>query len=516
MAESNSPSARASSLPALPSTADVIPYVPVSWVAALAATVAGTFALILFVFGYFALRSRKPLIEPAFLILPVATLVLCFAARRTIQNSEGTRTGILYGVNLVNAAWWTAVILGLCYVAYLFAISFAIRRDAQAEAEKWFVLINTASDEDIARAFYRTLPPGARQAVAPDDAQEMRARFRDDFLTFLHGDLVRLGQRNKGQLNFTTTTVTWNNRPGVIECTLLGTVQCPEGSFPVTIPLRGIEGVTSESGGTGARQWMIERPRGGFVDQSQVTRTTYGWLVWLLEKDGGSFGRGFVDHARFGPSTHPYLYRAFILPGGDRQNWAEVALDPRGVSQLAFAAVIGTIDPTGYRDYLHQNFFRLPKGAEPSPEVKATFMKSWERQSIRPAGDKLKGPDGAPIDKEDILTILENSVEVRVPIEIQLIGKNEVARGRVVVECTHPAVLEILQRHKANAASSPTTVELPRELLNELLELFRDPKAPDRLALPWRVVRVESDMAPVSLSPPGPGMGMPGMDGPGS
>lgn len=492
-----------------------MPYVPVSWVAALAATVAGTFALILFVFGYFAFRSRKPLIEPAFLIFPVATLVLCFAARRTIQNSEGTRTGILYGVNLVNAAWWTAVVLGLCYVAYLFAISFAIRRDAQAEAEKWFVLINSATDDDIARAFYRTLPPGARQAVAPDDAQEMRVRFRDDFLTFVTGDLVRLGQRNKGELTFKTTTVTWNNKPGVIECTLLGSVQCPEGTFPVTIPLKGIEGVTSESGGAGARQWMIERPRSGFVDPSQVTRTAYGWLVWLLEKDGGAFGRGFVDHARFGTATHPYLYQGFIRPGGDRPGWAEVALDPRGLSQLAFAAVVGAIDPTGYRDYLQQHFFRLPKGAEPSPEVKATFMKSWERQSIRPAGDKLKGPDGAPIDKEDILTILDRSVEVRVPIEIQLIGKNEVARGRVVVECTHPAVQEMLQRHKANAARATLTPELPQELLNELLERFRDPRAADRLALPWRVVRVESDMAPVSLSQPGPGLGGPGLGGPG-
>src|SRR4051812_46102104 len=99
--------------PSLPSTADPTPYVPVSWVAALAATFAATFVVSLLFLGIYAFKERKPLLEPGLLVMPVIAFVLCFAARRMIQNSEGTRTGQLYGVDLVNGAWWLSLVLGL-------------------------------------------------------------------------------------------------------------------------------------------------------------------------------------------------------------------------------------------------------------------------------------------------------------------------------------------------------------------------------------------------------------------
>ena len=55
---------------------------------------------------------------------------------------------------------------------------------------------------------------------------------------------------------------------------------------------------------------------------------------------------------------------------------------------------------------------------------------------MRPAGEKLKGPDGNPVDKEDMISITPTAVEVRVPVEIPTPGhqgKFEVARGRIVV-----------------------------------------------------------------------------------
>jgi hypothetical protein len=95
--------AEPTSAPALPSTADPIPYVPISWMAVAAITVASLFVGLLIVLGLSAFLAKKPLIQPELLALPAVGIVLSFAARRVIRNAEGTRTG----ESLVNRAWWT-------------------------------------------------------------------------------------------------------------------------------------------------------------------------------------------------------------------------------------------------------------------------------------------------------------------------------------------------------------------------------------------------------------------------
>src|SRR5205823_5370317 len=116
-----------------------------------------------------------------------------------IRNSEGTRTGD----KLAITAWWLSLVLGLCYLAYLFGVDYSIRRDARLEVERWMGYIQ---EEKTGRAFVRTLPPGARQAVSPDDTTALRGRFRDDLLAFQTCDLMKLAQRNKGAFNFTQET----------------------------------------------------------------------------------------------------------------------------------------------------------------------------------------------------------------------------------------------------------------------------------------------------------------------
>jgi hypothetical protein len=246
--------------PSLPSTADTTPYVPVSWMAVAAIGVAAAFAVTLLALGVVAFTSKKPLLEDWLLAMPVIAIVLSFAARRVIRNSEGTRTG----ENLAIYAWWTALVLGLCYVAYLFAIDFAIRRDARGEIEKWMALVTRGDDDDLFRAFHRTLPPGGRQGINPDDKHQMQIRFRDELLVFRTCDLLKLAQRNKDEFEFTSGAVTWSYKPGMVDCLLHGTVKCPEGTFPVLIPLKGMEGVTGAEGGGGRQSGSSIRrgPRG--------------------------------------------------------------------------------------------------------------------------------------------------------------------------------------------------------------------------------------------------------------
>lgn len=502
MAEPTSP-------PSLPSTADTTPYVPVSWMAVAALGVSGAFALTLLALTVVAFTNKKPLLEDWLFVPPVIAIVLSFAARRVIRNSEGTRTG----ENLANYAWWTALVLGLCYVAYWAAFDFAIRREARGEVEKWMALVRKGTENDVEEAFKRTIPPGARSNL---DGYQIRARYRDELLSFRNSDLLKIAQRNKDELEFVPGAVTWSYKPGSVECVLNGSVKCPEGTFPITVPLKGAEGVTSAEGGSGGRQWQVVRsPGGGFIDQARATRTAYGWLLLMLEMDGAAFGKGFVAHLISGPSGHTYAYRAFVAPGGDLPGWASVAVTRDGggnphplatlVSQLAFAIPARAwLGDAGYAEYMDKHFFKLPGGAEPSADLKDRFFKSWRAQGLRPAGDKLKDQSGNPIDKEDLITVTDAAIEVRVPVEIPVLGtgKVEVARGRLVVACTDPALVGELKQLRAAADPARGTSSPPDEL--------------QRKKATWRVVRVESDLVPVNLTPSGPPRpGDPGAGGPG-
>lgn len=501
--------AEPTSSPSLPSTADAVPYVPVSWLAVAALAVAVTFGVTLLILGVVAFTNKKPLLEEWLLFLPAVAVVLSFAARRVIRNSEGTRTG----ENLATYAWWIALVLGLCYIAYWAAFDFAIRRDARTEVKKWAELLAKGTDDDIDVAFLRTIPPGQRQGVSATDKYQIRSRFRDELLSFRSCDLLRVAQRNKNEMEFVPDAVTWAYKPGSIDCVLNGKVVCAEGTFPMTVPLRGVEGVTGAEGGGGGRQWQIARPQGGnFFDQARVTRTHYGWLVARLEAEGGSFGKSFVAHLGTGRSSHLYVYRAFVAPGTDPDAWAAVAADrdPNRtvLMHLAFAAptrVLMGDEYARYTEYMGKHFYKGPGGAEPSPEQKARFLTSWTAQGLRPAGDKLRDTAGGVIDKDDVLTLTDSQVEVRVPVELPVIGtgKIEAARGRLLVVADDPALLAELKQLRTAAKPAEGTASPPPDL---------GPKS-----IKWRVVRVESDMQPVNIdrglraAPGEPGVpGMPG------
>ena len=483
-----------SNAPVLPSTADTSPYVPVSWMAVAALSVAVTFAVTLLVLGVVAFTNKKPLLEDWLLALPVIAIVLSFAARRVIKNSEGTRTG----ENLAVYAWWIALVLGLCYIAYWAAFDFAIRRDARAEVKKWTDQVSKGTEDDVDAAFLRTVPPGERQDITATDKFRLRSRFRDKLLAFRTSDLLKLAQRNKGEMEFVPGAVTWAYKPGQIDCLLNGTIKCPEGTFPIVVPLKGVDGVTGAEGGGGGRQWSIAHPPGGFIDQAKTTRTEYGWLLVGLEVDGAAFGKSFVNHLAFGPSSHNFVYRAFIAPGGDLPGWANAAV-PRDIphprwpmaSHLAFAVPARAgLGDAGYDEYMDKHFFKREGGAEPSPELKEQFFVSWTAQGLRPAGTQLKDPGGNVVDKEDLLAVTETAIEVRVPVEIPVIGTKrvEVARGRLVVACTDPTVLAEVKQLKAKANPAQGTLN-PPDGLDQI-----------RKKATWRVVRVESDMQRINLS----------------
>ena len=487
-----------STAPALQSTADPTPYVPVSWMAVAAVTVAGLFAFLLLLLGISAFINKKPLLMPELLVLPAIAIVLSFAARRMIRNSEGTRTG----ENLALTAWWLSLVLGLGYIAYLFAIDFSVRKDAENEVIRWVNLVRDDKEDKLPRAFHRTLAPGTRQGVGQDDWFRMRALFANPTLTFETSDFVRLVQRNKGECDFTPTGLKdWSYKPGMIDCVYTGKIVCPEGTFPIQVQLKGFEGVTEAGGG---RQWMVVLPQSGvFIAQDQVTRTPYGWLLLLLEVDGAGFAKEFVGNLAGGATLYPYLYRGYIEPKGNKQTWATIS----GTTNLRIAIGgglgIGVPHGTGYTDYMEKQFFRLPRGANPTDAQRDAFLKNWYALGAVPAGTRLKDQSGNIVDKENIITVTDTAVEVRFPLELPLLGtagKLESARGRLVVQTTDKELLDELKQLRAAADPAKGTAEFPEQLRR-------------RKPVPWRVVRIESDLAPVSVAPQG-GPGGPGGPGP--
>ncbi|MBA4186550.1 MAG: hypothetical protein C0467_00885 [Planctomycetaceae bacterium] len=480
-------------VPALGSTADTTPYVSVSWVSVGAATAAGLFLGLLFAFGIVAFREKKPLLLPELMILPVIAIVLSFAARKLIQNSEGTRTGILFGVDLVKSSWWVALVGGLGFSAYLFAIDYSVRRDAAHQAEQWvgFVLA-----DDVNRAFLRTLEPGRRASLSPDNTAQLQAEFGPGYLAFEQADLVLLAKRNPGACTFSTGVVKdWLYQPGTTKCTFTGTVKCPEGSFPIEFELRGIEGgVKSEMAKSDlvGRQWAISfQPGQKYILQDKISRTAYGWRMAELERSAETAARGaggFLDAAAVGPGMRAFLYQSQITPTPDPK-LLERAIVASHARLWSFDLPMAFTITPDYSPYIQNQFIRHRDGSEPSAEMKELFLRTWMENGLLPPGRRIK--DNEKTDVHSIVTITDIAIEVRVPCEIPLYGSGTAARGRLVMICTEPEVLAELRTLRAEASNEQGTTSPPDSF----------GKRPFR----WRVARVESDLREVKVMPTGPG-----------
>ncbi len=487
---SSAASTDSSRAPALPSTADASPYVPVSWMAVGAALVASLFLLMLLFSGYSAYKSHKPLIWPEpLLTLAALSVVLSFAARRLIRESEGTRTGDLFGFNLLNFAWWVGLIGFLGYGAYFLAIEYSISRDARSEVERWIGFVEKG---EINRGFHRTLEPGKRGGINPDDGARLQGEFRDPMIGFLNTDLIRLMQRNKGDCTFVPGGLRdWVTKDTGVECVYTGTITCPEGSFPVRIPLKGFEAISSAEGSAVGRQWQIVVPQGGFMNRDEIALTDYGWMVLALEAQASGRANEFLQTLGLGPAVRPYVFHDTVMQDGEPGTWIVLVNNLSGRVALCGGTALAQPYTTEYEKALAA-FLRTAGGLEPTAEKRAKFLELWkEGRGIVPAGSALlNSPDTSAV-----LTITPQAVVARVPVEFPE-ADSSASRGKLVLECTDPAVLAELQKLRAAADPSKGTREPPADFKNRNFT--------------WKIVGVESDLNPIKPPAPPGGPGPPG------
>jgi hypothetical protein len=482
--------------PPLGSTADPVAYVPVSWMAVTAFVVTKVFIVVLTLMAVASWRAKSPLIAPQILFLPVVAVVLAFAARRIVRNSEGTRTGELFGFDLVNGAWWGAVVVGLVYLTYLFAIEYSVRREAEAEVGRW---VGQVLDEDLTRAFYRTRDPAERASIAPDNAKALEDRYKTDWVAFGQSDLVRVAQRNPKACTYTPGGMKdWSIKAGGVECVATGTVRCPEGVFPMQFPLKAVDAVAGAEG-AGGRQWQVAAPANGFL-REEPRVTPYGWLVVEVQRQGREVVQQFLGEGRE-RTLRPFI--AYGLAGMTDDPALRLLGMDGGAARLAAVgapAGLGWQLPDQAFAATATKLYRAPGGKQPTTEQSRQFLTVWTGPGIVPAGSRLRSSP----DIHDVMTFTDAAVEVRVPVELPLPStKADVAaRGRVVVVCNDPGLLAELKQLRAAADPDAGTLA---------------PPSGPRARLPWQLDRIESDMRPVqSREAEGGGPGGPGgMMGPG-
>jgi hypothetical protein len=432
-----------------------------------------------------SVEKKPPLLFNRVLVfLAIIGVILSFAGRRMIRNSEGTRTG----EKLVNVAWWTSVIGGVGFGAYLLAIDFAIDRDAKNELKEWVDLIlkddprDEKNKDNLNAAFIRTLEPERRRGLYRDDPK-LTTQFRDAYIAFVNSDLVRTVQRNRGKCQFEAGGFKDAvDRPNGIECVYSGTLTCPEGIFPVEIPMKGVDG--SAGSKSGGREWMLGIPQGNAFVQDKIARTAYGWQMADIEKSGGEVGKTFLGLIAKGPAVYPFAYHLMMAPESKMAYWLSVS--DQTPARWALAGGPASFLPFFTADqqkYFRDDFFKLPGGVEPDSDQKNRFKAAWNTLGLLPPGVRLKGS----MDKAMIVVVGENDIQLHLPCELPFPGSDvSAARCRLILSCSDPVRVEELKRLREEAKADQGTIAVPDNLKSLLFK--------------WRVARIETDLVPIEAA----------------
>ena len=484
--------------PKLPSTSDSTGYAPYSFTAMLAAGVAGVFAVSLVVLGLIAFLSTQHFVKPLMLALPMVALVLSFAARRQITNSEGTRIGY----SLCNFAWWVAMIGGMGYAAYLVGIGFAVRTDAAAALKIWSdhvvkADLTDATNTEFYEAFRGVAPPGRQASISfktPAAIAETLKEWKDDIVIFRQIDVMRIAHRNKGNVEFVAGGLSqWERdvQGQGMTCTMNSLMKCPEGQFELTMQMQ--QSLNSQQ----ELAWQIRLPAQGFVHSAKLTN--YGFLIRDMETTAAALV--YQDMLPlFGViGQNAVLVPTFAEPMTNAPHG--LRLMQQSIGRVAAMGGPGFVypEPKDYAEQIAMRFFTPADRSDPSRErlQRDQFLSVWRSGRITPPGSIItENRDTGPI-----LTITDKIAELRMPIELQMPNGATAqtgARGAVVLVCDNPTFMLKLKEARAAAAS-----ESAMEMQDRTLKFEN---------IPWKIVRIESDMKQVSKKQPqsAPGGGGPG------
>jgi hypothetical protein len=246
-------------------------YKPISALAVAALLVSILAALVITGFGVAAAVSRRPFLSGFVVALSAAALALAITAKIQLARSQGTRAG----GKIANAALLLSLVFGSGYLAYWFAIDFAVGRQAREIADRFVLFLIDGQPE---RAF-RLMREPAQQRSMSDDPESIRRRFGNtDLALFNRSDLPRLLRSWKGRTEYSYEGVrSIDVTPAGYEVALNYRFHFPEGIYPV-----GITALGSDDPDTGQRQWqLIFGKTGPRSDERKLTKL--GKLIFDLQ-----------------------------------------------------------------------------------------------------------------------------------------------------------------------------------------------------------------------------------------
>jgi hypothetical protein len=469
---------------------DANTYAPYAVLAVIALVVAIGYAVLLAALSVMAFRSGQPFIQPLMLVFPIATLVLAYAARRQILNSEGARAGL----PLVNVAWWIAVLGGLGYLSYLIAYQLGVRQDSANSFRAWAQHLNEVdlNDPKNPALFYLLdgiLEPDQQGRLKVGQADLMFKQRKPQVTALRQTFLVRLANRNRGAMEFAVGGLdNWEQDPsGGQKGNLAVTAKCPEGEFAFNVLMQSKRV-------DGQWKWQVGMTPSGNLASVRLTR--YGQLIRDMEQSGYA-----MVHEAFIPSVaaqaeNPNLFRVFGEPQRTQyplRAWVE------GRMAIAGGGVWPHPEPADYNDRIGKFFDPVEKG-DPvrEAEQRRAFVSAWRAARLYSTGRFIK----STVDPQPTLFVEPAGFELKVPIEVQPLGSEmtgTAARGAVVLRCDDPAFVARVNDLRAAAASDPLT------------NLSTDPPVPG--SVPWRIIRIESDMKPITAEREAVNAPMPGMPG---
>jgi hypothetical protein len=495
--------------PKLSSATDAseVRYAPLSWLAVGSLVMGGLFVLTFAILGFISYQQSKPLLNAPLLAIPIIGLLLAFAARRSIRQSEGARTGLQYA----NIGWWLCVIGGLCYGAYLFGTDWTIRTDAERQMKTWaekFATIdpNKTDDPVLRDVFIQTVEIERKNSRQVTDPSIFQATFGAPLNTFRHSNLVMLTTRNRDSVQIVPQGLRyWEQQEQDIKCTVAGVLSCAEGDFPLEVQLRSA--VSEQS-----RQWQVTG-QPVYIPQDQSgrpfgARTRYGWLIDRLQGDAKELTQEFALTLMNQQPRQTQFNSAYPFPplSLGQALATETYIDkklPRDIAEKILVSSLGRFQLAGptaliwpSRADLPEDFFGREDGKPLSADDRKVLSTIWNPTYFNPMRLVPAGwiNTGDPI-RSVVIGIEANKLTVKVPIEMKPAGGDFLSNpalytlGKLVFVCDDPATLT--EFNQARTA--------PRQLISEPPGDLREKR------FPLRVVRVESNMMKASPPAPKPG-----------
>jgi hypothetical protein len=287
--------------PVLPApVTDTESYRPLSVLAMTSLVIAGVYSLIVLAFGLMSFVSGTPVFLPPWgLAVPLIAIILAVVARRQIQNSEGSRSGLA----LANWGWRLGLVFGIVHAGIFFGTLLAVGMQAQSELRTNF--FDSIRDGNYEQAFVFTIPPDQR-----GNREEMRVRLlamdggkKGPFAKFKENEIVRILEQGGPNANIESMGIKSidSSKDGyfVVEDYRVTT---PEGVFVIQFSL-----ITRDSKEARKRRWQVawKEPETAIVSRelTPLGEKMDFWLRmardfagnWMRQRNMGRIDFAFID-----------------------------------------------------------------------------------------------------------------------------------------------------------------------------------------------------------------------------